>query len=56
MVLNGNSYPVIAEIEDCTGHLSKAGKKDVLFFSGVFSDLLLNFDADTNRVDIYILF
>ena len=46
MVLNGNSYPVVAAIRDCTGHLSKAGKKDALFIAGVFSGLLLDFDAE----------
>ena len=50
MVLNGNSYLVVAAIRDCTGHLSKAGKKDALFIAGVFSSLLLNFDAEKNRV------
>ena len=36
MVLNGNSYPpVVAAIRDCTGHLSKAEKKDALFIAEV---------------------
>ena len=56
MVLNGNSYSVVPAIRDCTGHLSKAGKKDALFIADVFSGLLLDFDAEKNRVDIHILF
>ena len=44
MVLNGNSYPVVAVIKDCTGHLSQAGKKDALFIADVFTKLLLEFD------------
>ena len=46
MVLNGNSYPVIFAIRDCTGYLSKARKKDALFITDVFSGLLLDFDAE----------
>ena len=46
MVLNGNSYPVVAAIKDCTGHLSKGGKKDALFIADVFTKLLLDFDAE----------
>ena len=53
IVLNGNSYLVVAAIKDCTGHLSKAGKKDALFIADVFSGLLLNFNAEKNRVDIF---
>ena len=53
MVLNGNSYPVVAAIKDCTGHLSQAGKKDALFIADVFTKLLLEFDAEKNRVDVF---
>ena len=53
MVLNGNSYPVVAVIKECTGHLSQVGKKDALFIANVFSKLLLEFDAEANRVDIF---
>ena len=56
MVLNGNPYPVVAAIKDCTDHLSKTGKKNSLFIADVFSGLLLDFDAEKNRVDIHILF
>ena len=52
MVLNGNSYPVVAAIQDCTGHLSQAWKKDALFIADVFSKWLLEFDAEANRMDI----
>ena len=52
-MLNGNSYPAVAAIKDCTGHLSQAGKKDALFIADVFSKLLLEFDAETNRVEIF---
>ena len=50
MVLNGNSYPVVAAIKDCTGHLSQAGKKDALFIADVFTKLLLEFDAEKKNV------
>ena len=53
MVLNGNSCPVVAAIKDCAGHLSQAGKKDTLFIADVFTKLLLEFDAEKNRVDIF---
>ena len=53
MVLNSNLYPVVTAIGDCTGHLSKDGKKDALFIAGVFSGLLLDFDAEANCVDIF---
>ena len=53
MVLNGNSYPVVAAIKDCTGHLSQAGKKNALFIADVFTKLLLEFDAEKNRMDIF---
>ena len=53
MVLDGNSYPVVAAIKDCTGHLSQAGKKDTLFIADVFTKLLLEFDAEKHRVDIF---
>ena len=46
MVLNSNLYPVVTAIGDCTGHLSKDGKKDALFIADVISGLLLNFDAE----------
>ena len=53
MVLNGNSYPVVAAIKDCSGHLSEGGKKDALFIADVFTKLLLDFDREKNRVDIF---
>ena len=53
MVLNGNSYPVVTAIKDCTGHFSQAGKKDALFSSDVFSNFLLEFNAEANRVDVF---
>ena len=54
MVLHGNSYHVVVAIKDCTGHLCQAGKKDaLLFIADVFSKLLLEFDAEANRVDIF---
>lgn len=55
MVLNGNLHPVFAAIKYCTGHLSKAGKKDALFIADAFNNLLLEFDAEKDRVEIFIL-
>ena len=51
MVLNGNSYPVAVAIKNCTGYLSKAGKKDALFVANEFSGLLLGFNTERDRVD-----
>ena len=42
-----------ATIKDCTGHLSKAGKKDALFIADIFNDLSLDFYAEKNHVDIF---
>ena len=53
MLLSGNSYLVVAAIKDCTEHLSQAGKKDALFIADVFTKLLLRFDAEKNRVNIF---
>ena len=53
MVLNGNSYPVVAALKDCTGHLSQVRKNDALFIADVFTKLLLKFDAEKTRVDIF---
>ena len=53
MVLNGNSCLVVTAIKDCTGQLFQAGKKDALFIADVFTKLLLEFDAEKNRVDIF---
>ena len=53
MVLNSNSYPVVAAIKYCTGHPSQAGKNDALFIADVFTKLLLEFDTEKTRVDIF---
>ena len=53
MVLNGNSYPVVAVIKDCNGRLSKAGGKDALFIADFFSGLLTQYNTEKNRVDSF---
>ena len=53
MAFNGYSYPVVVAIKDCTGHLSKDGKKDALFIANIFSGLFLDFDVGKNRADIF---
>ena len=47
------TYPVVAAIRDCSGHLSKAGKKDALYIADFVGGLLGEYDAEKNRVDIF---
>ena len=53
LVLNGNSYPVVTVIRDCTGHRAEGGKEDVLFIANLFNSVVKEYDPNQNCTDIF---
>jgi hypothetical protein len=53
LVLNGNSYPVVAAIRDCTGHRADGGKKDTLYITNLFNVIVVEYDPDKSCTDIF---
>ena len=51
--MNGNCYPVVACIRDCTEHLAAGGQKNAAYIASVFIELVELYDPKHMYTDIF---
>ena len=52
-VMNGNCYPIVACIRDCTKHLAAGGTKDCVYIADLFTELVDHYDPKGTDWDIF---
>ena len=52
-VMNGNCYPVVSCIRDCSEHLAQGGSKNCTYIASVFTELVRLYDPKGTDTDIF---
>lgn len=53
LIMNGNCYPVVACVRDCSEHLAEGGSKNCTYIADVFSELVKQYDPKGTDTDIF---